>query len=328
MKTPLIALLLLVLMAGYPLAAQTSPRNVPPEDADIGTHWLTGAPLTPIHVKAWPGGKRVAVIFVLHVEEFGFGRGPVFRPDMLTRETDAVNGAWRQYSIEWGLPRVGRLFQEQGVPLTISLNAAFPQKHPLAWQQVRSLLPNAPIIAHGVNNTTEMLPMAGGPEAQRAYIRRVLETIEKDTGVRTRGWSSPSVYPNGDTFAATAAEGITYTLDGMDSDVLSRLSTKSGPLVLIPYPAVTVDMGQFFQRAQQPSDIERLWIDCVTELAREAAEHPERDATVIAIGIHSFVVGTPDGAAAMRRTLESFKRLKLVWLTDTQHVLDAAGEKH
>ena len=71
----------------------------------------------------------------------------------------------------------------------------------------------------------------------------------------------PSVYPNADTFTATAAEGISYSLDAMDSDVLSRLTTKSGPLVLIPYPVVTVDMGQYLQRSKDPRDMERLWIE-------------------------------------------------------------------
>jgi allantoinase len=70
----------------------------------------------------------------------------------------------------------------------------------------------------------------------------------------------------------------------MDFDVLSRIATKSGPLVLIPYPAVTVDMGQYLERLKQPSDIERLWIDYVIELAREADAHPEGEASVIAIG--------------------------------------------
>src|SRR6266403_860120 len=129
------------------------------------------------------------------------------------------------------------------------------------------------------------------------------------------------------TFSATAAEGITYSLDGMDSDILSRLTTKSGPLVLIPYPAVTVDMGQYLERFKGPSDIERLWIEYVTGLAREAEAHPDREATIVAIGIHPFVVGTPDGATALRRVLENFKNQKLVWVTDVQAVLDVAGEK-
>jgi allantoinase len=289
--------------------------------------WITGLPREPIHVKAWPGAKKVAVCFILYVEVWGFGHGPNFRPDMVTRDPDVVDESFRQYAIDLGIPRVGRLFKEQGMPLSIALNALFPEKHPNLWKQFRSLVPKAPIIAHGINNSTELLPLGRGLDEQEAYIQRTLKLIEKDTGVRSRGWSSPSVYPNGDTFRATAAEGITYSLDGMDSDTLSRVTTKSGRLVLIPYPAVTVDMGQYLERLKQPSDIERLWIDYVTELGEEAETHPDHEATVVAIGIHPFVVGTPDGARALRRVLENFKSQKLVWVTDVQAVLDAAREK-
>lgn len=71
-----------------------------------------------------------------------------------------------------------------------------------------------------------------------------------------------------------------------------------------------------------------MWIDYVSELAREAEVDPGREATVVAIGIHPFVVGTPAGAAALRRVLENFKQQKLVWVTDVQAVLNAAGEQH
>lgn len=212
--------------------------------------------------------------------------------------------------------------------MSIALNALFPKQNPAVWKQIRSLVPKAPIIAHGMNNSTELIPLQAGIAAQEAYIHRTLDIIEKESGVRPHGWSSPSVYPNADTFTATAAEGITYSLDAMDSDILSRLATRSSPQVLIPFPTVTVDMGQYFQRLKNAGDIERLWIDYVTELAREAEAHPDREATVVAIGIHPFVVGTPDGAAALRRVLENFKSQKLVWVTDVQAVLDAAGGTH
>jgi hypothetical protein len=138
--------------------------------------------------------------------------------------------------------------------------------------------------------------------------------------------SSPSVFPNGDTFPATAAEGIRYTLDGMDSDTLSRLETPSGPLVMIPYPAPTVDMGQYLQRAKEPIDLERLWIDYVTELANEAAADPGREATVVAIGIHPFIVGTPSGTAALRRVIQTFRQQPLVWLTDVAAVYEICAD--
>ena len=68
-----------------------------------------------------------------------------------------------------------------------------------------------------MNNTNRMLPLGRGVDEQRAYIRQTLDLITATTAVKSTGWSSPSVYSNGDTMQAMAAEGITYTLDQMDS---------------------------------------------------------------------------------------------------------------
>src|SRR5262245_20123657 len=57
---------------------------------------VTGFVREPVHVAAWPGGKKVAVSFALFVEEFGLGQGPIYRPDMVTRNPDLVNEAFRQ----------------------------------------------------------------------------------------------------------------------------------------------------------------------------------------------------------------------------------------
>jgi peptidoglycan/xylan/chitin deacetylase (PgdA/CDA1 family) len=289
------------------------------------TDWVTSFPRDPVHVAAWPAGKKVAVSFALFVEEFGFGQGPVFRPDLATRSPDLVNEAFRQYAIHWGIPRVGRLFKELDLPLTIVLNAEFPGKYTAVWKELRATQPNAPIIAHGMNNTSHMLPLGRGLVAQKAYIRQTLDLIASTTGVKPAGWSSPSVYSNGDTMQAMAAEGIRYTIDQMDSDVLSQLATPDGSLVLLPYPVVTVDMGQHLARMKGPTEIETLWLDYVLELANEARADPAREATVVVIGIHPFVIGTPDGAAALRRVLARLKNDDAVWLTDTDSILKAAG---
>jgi len=295
--------------------------------AQEGIDRVTGFPRDPVHVAAWPGGRKVAVSFALFVEEFGFGQGPAFRPDMVTRNPDLVNEAFRQYAIDWGITRVGRLFKELNVPLTIVLNAEFPSNHASVWKELRAIQPNAPVIAHGMNNTSHQLPLGRGLAEQKSYIHRTLDLIAGATGARPTGWSSPSVYSNGDTMQAIAAEGITYTLDQMDSDIISRLKAPEGSLVLLPYPVVTVDMGQQLARMKSPAEIEALWLDYVLELAAEARADPAREATTVVIGIHPFVVGTPDGAAAMRRVLLRFKTDDAVWLTDTAAILKAAGVK-
>ena len=295
--------------------------------AQESADWVTAFPRAPVHVAAWPGGRKVAVSFALFVEEFGFGQGPVLRPDLATRSPDLVNEAFRQYAIDWGISRVGRLFKELDVPLSIVLNAEFPAKHASVWKEFRATQPNAPIIAHGMNNTSRILPLGRGLAAQKAYIRETLDLIASTTGVRPTGWSSPSVYSNGDTMQAIAAEGITHTIDQMDSDVISTLKTPDGALVLLPYPVVTVDMGQQLARMKTPADIETLWVDYVLELANEARADPARGATTAVIGIHPFVIGTPDGAAALRRVLSRLNKDEKVWLADTDTILKAAGLK-
>jgi allantoinase len=217
----------------------------------------------------------------------------VYRPDLASRTPDLVNENFRVYLQSWGNLRVGRLFKDLGVPLT----------------------------------TSHMLPLSRGVDEQKAYIRDTLNLIAATTGVKSSGWSSPSVYANADTMQAMAAAGITYTLDGMDSDIVSRLSTPDGPLVLLPYPVVTVDMGQNLARMKSPTEIAALWLDYVLELAEEARGDPAREATTVVVGIHPFVVGTPDGAAALRRVLAKLKTDSSVWLTDTEAILKAADGK-
>jgi allantoinase len=292
--------------------------------AQDGADPVTRFEREPIHVAAWPGGRKVAVSFALFVEEFGFGQGPVFRPDLATRNPDLVNEAFRQYGIDWGTGRVSRLFKELNVPLSVVLNAEFPGNHPSVWKEFRAAQPKAPIIAHGLNNTTHMLPIGRGVAEQKDYIRQTLDMIESTTGSRPVGWSSPSVYSDGDTMQAAAAEGIAYTLDQMDSDIISRLKTPDGWVVLLPYPVVMVDMGQELARMKSPAEIEALWLDYVLELANEARANPSREATTVVIGIHPFVVGTPDGAAALRRALLRLETDDAVWLTDTRAILAAA----
>jgi allantoinase len=310
------AFILLSLLA-FALPAAAQPAKDP----------ISGLPREKIAVTAWPGGKKVAICFIFHAEVWGEGHGPNIRADMAGRKPDIIDDSWRQYAIDWGLARGAALFKEEGVPVTLSMSALFPTTYPDVWKTLRGLQPKAPIIAHGLNNTTQLLPLAAGPEAQRAYIRQTLDMIETATGTRPRGWSSPNVEGNAETFAAAAAEGATYTLDAMDSDVLSALVAPTGRLVLIPYPVPTVDMGQYLARSKESIDLEKYWIDYVSELAREAAADPSRAPTIAAIGLHPFIIGTPAGAASFRRVLEALKKMPQVWLTDVEAAMTAAGEK-
>ena len=89
------------------------------------------------------------------------------------RSPDVVDEGFRQYAIEWGIPRVGRLFNDMKIPLSLALNAEFPEQRPEVWNRLRSFVPDAPIIAHGLNNSTDLLPLAKGPDASVPTFARL-----------------------------------------------------------------------------------------------------------------------------------------------------------
>jgi allantoinase len=151
---------------------------------------------------------------------------------MAGRTPDLVDESFREYGIEWGIPRVAALFKQEDVPLTIALNALFPEQRPAVWKRFRAIVPDATIIAHGMNNSTETLPLAAGVDAQEAYIRKTLDLIKKDTGVRPRGWSSPSVYSNRETFPAA---GLVDEYGG--GDEIGKRSPLAQPIGGSPAPA-------------------------------------------------------------------------------------------
>jgi allantoinase len=64
------------------LLAVQLPTVAPAQDA---TDRVTGFPREPVHIASWPAGRKVAVSFALFVEQFGFGQGPVFRPNLAAR---------------------------------------------------------------------------------------------------------------------------------------------------------------------------------------------------------------------------------------------------
>src|SRR5438045_368250 len=121
-----------ILLALLGLAALAQP-------AASADDWITALPREPIHVDLWPGGRKVAVCFVLYVELWGYGQGPKFRSDMADRDPDIVDESFRQYAINWGINRVGRLFNGEQLPLSIALNAQFPGQHREVWESSPNL---------------------------------------------------------------------------------------------------------------------------------------------------------------------------------------------
>ena len=126
---------------------------------------------------------------------------------------------------------------------------------------------------------------------------------------------------------AMAAEGIVSTLDQMDSDIISRLKTPDGALVLLPYPTVTVDMGQYLARMKTPLG-DRGAVDGLRVGARHRGARRSRARGNDSRDRHPPVrrrhARWSSGHAARACAL---KKDDMVWLTDTDAILKAAVPK-
>ena len=232
-----------ILIAGLFLSAHFPSAALAQGSVDA----VTGFPREPIPVTAWPGGRKVAVSFALFVEVFGFGQGPVFRPDLASRNPDLVNEAFRQYAITWGNLRVGRLFKELDVPLTVVLNAGF----------LRALSGGVEGVSRGQSQCSDHCPRHQQQQRYPAAWARAHRTeglYPSDAGLdrldhrhEAHGLVESERLFQWRHDAGDGVEGITYNIDQMDSDFISRLKTPDGPLILLPYPTPTVDMGQFWR---------------------------------------------------------------------------------
>ena len=293
---------------------------------DVGT----AAPRA-VHVRSWPGGKKVAVCFVLYVEEWGPRSGSqLFAADMTARSPDIVNESFRRYAIDFGVERVGqavprcRRAAERRPSTRSSPNAIRTFGVVFApWPRRRRLSPSRPQQFHRASAR-----WAKGLNAQRGLCSPDPSTcLERDTGVRSQGLvqsqclsqcARPSPPPAAEGGRLTPWTEWTRTRSRKLTDAIRTASADS------PIRRRRSTWGQYLTRGKEPADLERLWIDYVDELVSEAEADPARDATVVAIGLHPFVVGTPAGAAAMRRVLRTLLRRKMVWITDVEAVVAAS----
>ncbi len=175
-----------VLLAGHaraPLCCSPCSRLLAwaaPSSGQTTQDWITGAPREAMPIKAWPDGKKVAVCFVLYVEVWGRGQGRMFRPDMAAHAIPTcLNESFRQYAIQWecrGSAGCSRnrtcRSASRSTPSSRAASGDLEDSSGLGAQGVRSW-PTA--------STTRprMLPLDKGLDAQKAYIKRVLDLIEK-----------------------------------------------------------------------------------------------------------------------------------------------------
>jgi allantoinase len=264
----------------------------------------------------WPGNARVALQFVLNVEEGaetsivnGDDRAEAYlhelpgRPARIGARDPSIESLY-EYGSRAGLWRILELFRARGLPLTafavgraLELNPAIGRALAEAGHEV---------AGHG----WRWIDYHGMPEdEERRHIRRTVEVIEKVCGKRPVGWYTGRLSLN--TRRLVHEEGgFLYTSDAYNDDLPYWLPG-APPQLVVPYTLVNNDARYLMTHGfASGEDFFRMLADAFDLLWQEGEQAPK----MMSVGLHARISGHPARAMALARFLDYVRGRDAVWI--------------
>lgn len=285
------------------------PGAMPPPERD-----LVGYGRNPPDPK-WPGGARLALSFVVNVEEgaeLSLASGDERNESVYeTREEvigqpDPCMETHYAYGARAGLWRILDCLDAFGVKGTFSScgRAVAANPHLGAEPAARG----HEVSAHGWRWETH----AQMPEAQeREVIAATVAAIERAAGTRPVGWHTRSASSASTRRLVVEQGGFLYDSDTYDDDLPRIVQVTGQPHVILPYAFDTNDMrfspGGGFVQAE---DFGRYCISAFDWLMREGRTAPK----MMSVGLHLRIIGRPARMRGLEMLLEHVAKTPGVWI--------------
>ncbi len=266
-------------------------------------------PIVDRPVYDWPGGRRLAIYLGVNHEVFRFGEGLGAQLAPAQGEPDVLNYAWRDYGNRVGAWRLFELFDRLELRTTALLNAEVLDLCPGLAEACRDR--GDEIAAHGASNAQAQGEM--GRRGEAAMIARVTERLTA-LGVTPTGWLGPWISESAHTPDLLARHGYRYVLDWAHDDQPTRLSTRHGGLLSIPYSQEINDIPAIVARHQEAETFAAMIRAAVTQLLSECDRRP----LVLGIALHPYIMGQPHRTPALARVLTELREAddpRIWWTT-------------
>ncbi|SFO97528.1 Polysaccharide deacetylase [Amycolatopsis arida] len=298
---------------------RTDPTDHDPTDHDPTDHDPTDHDLfdyspiverPPIH---WPGGARVAFYVGVNVEHYRIDRPSTsLFPGTAHLVPDPLNHGWRNYGPRVGIWRLVDTLDRHGLRASVLLNSDVCARYPqiIAAGRERGWA----WLAHGKNNSTFQADMP--IEEERHYLTDVVETIERATGRRPRGWMGPALTETFRTPELLAELGLRYVLDWCNDDQPYPLRVPG--MLSVPYSVELNDVTLFAGRNLSGPDFVRIVADQLDQLHADAAG----SGRVMALALHPFVINQPFRHKYLDQALEYVVNHPDVWLTTSDEIAE------
>jgi allantoinase len=267
-------------------------------------------------VVMWPGGAKIAVQFVLNLEEGGENcvlHGDIASETFLSEIIGAkpFEGARHmsmesiyEYGSRAGVWRILDLFKSYGFPLTTFTVAMAAERTPQIIERV--LRDGHEVASHGLR----WIDYHGVPEElEREHLEEAVEILTRICGARPLGWYTGRTSENTRRLVSEYG-GFLYDADDYSDDLPFWSNQQPGQLI-VPYTLDANDMRftspQGFNSGDQFFNYLR---DAFDTLYDEGAEHPK----MMSIGMHARILGRPGRIRAMKRFLDHIEAHDKVWV--------------
>ncbi|MFM8928832.1 MAG: polysaccharide deacetylase family protein [Betaproteobacteria bacterium] len=284
----------------------------------------------------WPGGAGLAVYLAVNHEHFAFGEGLGAMLGPASPQPDVLNYSWREYGNRVGAWRCLELLDELKLPAAALINTALYDHCP---ELVAACVARGDeLVGHGHTNAERQ--GVWPQEQERQLLVDCRARMLAKSGQAAQGWLSPWISESHSTPDLLAETGYTYSLNWCHDDQPVPMRTRSGQVLWsMPYPQELNDIPMIMARQMDAKDFAQMIIDQFDEML----EQSKRQALVMGIALHPYIVGQPYRLRHLRRALTHIAQAQVrtgqasmqgtgVWVStpgeicrEAQRVLGAAG---
>lgn len=270
----------------------------------------------------WPGEARLALSFVLNIEEGAEADIRDGDPASESLNADMIATPWPgrrnpvmeshyEYGARVGVWRLLDIFRARGLPLTaFAVGQALERTPDVA---ARLAADGHEVAAHGWRWTDYR---DVDPHEEADHIRRAVETIERLCGKRPSGWYTGRISANTRKLVI-AHGGFAYDSDDYNDDLPFWVEHPEGHHLVLPYAFDTNDMR--FASAPGFSS-GGSWLDYLRDtfdvLYREGTRAPR----MMSVGLHCRLAGRPGRVAALERFLDHVAAHAHVWVARREDI--------
>ncbi len=243
----------------------------------------------------WPNGARLALNFVINVEEGsepsvqdGEGYTEVQHTEAFGRQQgldgrDLAGEGMFEYGSRVGFWRLLRMFRERELPLTLFGCALAIERNPFIAEAIRQS--GYDVCSHGWRwiKHYEL-----SEDEEREHIRKAVESLERTTGQRPRGWYCR--YGPGLNTRRLVVEhgGFLYDSDYYGDELPFWKTVEGKPHLVVPY-SLTNNDGKYAGWMGTSDEWFSFIRDAFDLLYEEGAEHPK----MMSVGLHPRLIGHP-----------------------------------